>query len=120
MHHDMRQAHSCIGRLKAHTTNACSIKWSPSGQYLASGGGDNKLKLWPHFTAQNYSRPEPIYSFDEHRDTVKPIAWCPWSSHIIASGGDLFDGTIKIWNTNTGIHVVYFISFFFFNILVNQ
>lgn len=30
------------------------------------------------------------------------IAWCPWQSSLLASGGGTSDATVHIWNTTTG------------------
>lgn len=36
---------------------------------------------------------------------VKGLAWCPWSSGILASGGGTADRTIRIWNINNGTNI---------------
>ena len=33
---------------------------------------------------------------------MKAVAWCPWQSGILATGGGASDKTIKIWNINSG------------------
>ena len=38
----------------------------------------------------------------EHQAAVKAVAWCPWQSGILATGGGTADKTIKIWNINSG------------------
>jgi cell division cycle 20-like protein 1 (cofactor of APC complex) len=35
-----------ITRIEAHKQEVCGLKWSFDGKYLASGGNDNKLKIW--------------------------------------------------------------------------
>lgn len=35
-----------INRYKAHTQEICGLKWSPEGNYIASGGNDNKLVVY--------------------------------------------------------------------------
>lgn len=34
------------GVLRGHEQEVCGLKWSPSGQQLASGGNDNLLHVW--------------------------------------------------------------------------
>jgi cell division cycle protein 20 (cofactor of APC complex) len=36
------------------------------------------------------------------RSGIQAIAWCPWQSSLLASGGGTNDATINIWNTTTG------------------
>lgn len=60
------------------------------------------LRLWPCDLGPSNLRLQPIFHLDQHKAAVKGIAWCPWQSHILASGGGLADGTIKLWNVNNG------------------
>ena len=34
--------------------------------------------------------------------SAKAIAWCPWQSNLLATGGGANDKTIKFWNASTG------------------
>lgn len=77
----------------------CNLKWSPDEWYLASGGNDNMLQIWLPITGRNH---QPIYSFNQHQDAVKALAWCPWQSNILASGGSTYNRTIRFWNVNSG------------------
>jgi len=43
---DMRVREDYITRIEAHKQEVCGIKWSFDDRYLASGGNDNKLKIW--------------------------------------------------------------------------
>ena len=45
-HHDVRAPEHKVGCLKGHAQEVCGLKWSPSGQQLASGGNDNILNVW--------------------------------------------------------------------------
>ena len=40
--------------------------------------------------------------FKEHCAAVKALAWCPYDSDILASGGGTEDKCIKIWNVQKG------------------
>jgi cell division cycle protein 20 (cofactor of APC complex) len=73
------------------------LKWNVDGTQLASGGNDNLLMVW-----DNLHSSQPKYRLDQHLAAVKAIAWCPWQSHLLASGGGTADRTIKFWNTTTG------------------
>ncbi|XP_011142016.1 cell division cycle protein 20 homolog isoform X2 [Harpegnathos saltator] len=102
VHHDVRQRDHVISTLNAHAQEICGLKWSPNGQYLASGGNDNMLLIWPSMAGQNHTLAQPIYSLNHHQAAVKALAWCPWQNNILASGGGTADRTIRFWNCNTG------------------
>jgi len=53
------------GHTKGHTKEVFGLKWSPSGQQLASGGNDNLLYIWDkgmasHNPSSHYSLLPPI------------------------------------------------------------
>lgn len=91
-------------RLAGHRQEVCGLKWSPDGQYLASGGNDNRLHVWSHHTtntsATNSS--SPVQTYAEHVAAVKAIAWSPHHHGLLASGGGTADRCIRFWNTLTG------------------
>ncbi|XP_014206813.1 cell division cycle protein 20 homolog [Copidosoma floridanum] len=102
VHHDVRQRDHIVSTLDAHSQEVCGLKWSLDGKYLASGGNDNMLQIWPSMAGQNHSHSQPIYSLNRHQAAVKALAWCPWQNHVLASGGGTADRTIRFWNCNTG------------------
>lgn len=60
------------------------------------------LQIWSSVSGQHHSRPQPLYSLNQHQAAVKALAWCPWSTNILASGGGTADRMIRFWNCNTG------------------
>lgn len=40
-----------------------------------------------------------------HQAAVKALAWCPWQSGVLASGGGTADRHIRFWNTRTGTSI---------------
>lgn len=102
VHHDVRQRDHLISTINAHAQEVCGLKWSPDGQYLASGGNDNMLQIWPSTSLAGRNHHQPIHSFNQHQAAVKALAWCPWQSNVLASGGGTADRTIRFWNVNTG------------------
>ena len=38
----------------------------------------------------------------DHTATVKALAWCPFKSKVLASGGGSGDHHIRVWDTQTG------------------
>ena len=43
-----------------------------------------------------------LHRFEDHTSSVKALAWCPFQSNLLASGGGDNDRCIKFWNTHTG------------------
>jgi cell division cycle protein 20 (cofactor of APC complex) len=87
-----------------HEEEVCGLKWSGSGHQLASGGNDNLLHLWDASMASSSAgrRTQWLYRLQDHSAAVKGLAWCPFQSNLLASGGGTDDRCIKFWNTNTG------------------
>ncbi|KAG5344145.1 CDC20 protein, partial [Acromyrmex charruanus] len=108
VHHDVRERDHLISTINAHAQEVCGLKWSPDGQYLASGGNDNMLQIWPSLAGQRHAQTQPIYSFNQHQAAVKALAWCPWQNNVLASGGGACLNTIDtksqvcalLWSTN--------------------
>ncbi|XP_044411273.1 cell division cycle 20.5, cofactor of APC complex [Triticum aestivum] len=88
-----------------HEREVCGLKWSESGQKLASGGNDNLLHIWDvsmASSAQSTGRTQWLHRLDDHLAAVKALAWCPFQSNLLASGAGVNDRCIKFWNTQTG------------------
>ena len=45
---------------------------------------------------------QPVHSLAGHQAAVKALAWCPFQSNLLATGGGTADRTIRFWNTCTG------------------
>ncbi|XP_041662373.1 cell division cycle protein 20 homolog [Cheilinus undulatus] len=100
-HHDVRVAEHHICTLTGHSQEVCGLTWSPDGRYLASGGNDNQVCVWPR--VQEGGNPnQPVRCWSEHQGAVKALAWCQWQPNILASGGGTSDRHIRIWNVNSG------------------
>ena len=94
---------SIVSTYSSHIEEVCGLSFSPDGQSLASGANDNKLCVWSlkSSTSNSYGRPMHL-ELRHHKAAVKALAWCPWSTHTLASGGGLADGHIRFANTITG------------------
>ncbi|CAN1286229.1 Cell division cycle 20.1, cofactor of APC complex [Linum perenne] len=84
--------HIAIG---LNNSEVCGLKWSASGQQLASGGNDNLVHIWDRST-------QYLHRLEDHTSAVKALAWCPFQGNLLATGGGGGDRTIKFWNTHTG------------------
>lgn len=70
-HHDVRIAQHHVGTLAGHTQEVCGLQWSPSGQYLASGGNDNTVRVWSNTISKDTENIDPVYTFTDHQAAVK-------------------------------------------------
>jgi WD40 repeat protein len=99
---------------KAHENSVFTLKYTPDGKYLITGGRDAHLKIW-HFTEGGDSFPNsnnvspithhpsliihylsPITDVSAHWFTINSIAFHPHNSSIFATASR--DKTIKIWS----------------------
>lgn len=55
-----------------------------------SKGNDNILNIW-----SPTEMVLPKFHFEHHQAAVKAIAWCPFQSNLLASGGGTADRTIR-------------------------
>ncbi|XP_028791174.1 cell division cycle 20.5, cofactor of APC complex-like [Neltuma alba] len=99
INHDVRARNNVISRLHGHSEEVCGLKWSGRGNILASGGNENLIYIWD---SAKMSSSNFLYCFDDHRAAVKALAWCPYQSDVLASGGGTQDGCIKTWNVQKG------------------
>ena len=101
INHDVRIPEHIVQTYKGHTDEVCGLKWSPSGQQLASGGSDNLLYIWDKSMASHNSSSQYLHKLDEHCAAVKALAWCPFQNNILASSGGSLDRSIIFWNIQT-------------------
>lgn len=102
VNHDVRIRDPIVSKLEGHTQEVCGLKWSLSGQQLASGGNDNLLHIWDKASCTGSGRPQFRHRLDGHLAAVKALAWCPFQANLLASGGGTADRCIRFWNTHTG------------------
>ncbi|XP_053911533.1 cell division cycle protein 20 homolog [Cuculus canorus] len=100
-HHDVRVAEHHVATLAGHTREVCGLKWSLDGHYLASGGDDHVVNVWPSIQGGRGGF-APVQTFRQHQGAVKAVAWCPWQSSILATGGGASDKRIRLWNVCSG------------------
>ncbi|EME83183.1 uncharacterized protein MYCFIDRAFT_60989 [Pseudocercospora fijiensis CIRAD86] len=98
--HDVRVAQHKIAELISHTSEVCGLEWRPDGAQLATGGNDNIVTIWD---ARSLNAPK--FQKTNHKAAVKALAWCPWQSNLLATGGGSHDRNIHFWNTTSGARV---------------
>ncbi|EXC21080.1 Anaphase-promoting complex subunit cdc20 [Morus notabilis] len=79
INHDVRAASNVVCRVEAHADEVCGLKWSETGNMLASGGNENHIFIWE---SAKLSSSKFLYRFKDHRAAVKALAWCPYQSEI--------------------------------------
>ncbi|KAL9381878.1 hypothetical protein Peur_024913 [Populus x canadensis] len=102
INNDVRIRSHIVETYRGHTQEVCGLKWSASGQQLASGGNDNLIHIWDRSTALSNSATQWLHRLEDHTSAVKALAWCPFQGNLLASGGGGGDKSIKFWNTHTG------------------
>lgn len=77
-HHDVRVAEHHLATLSGHTQEVCGLRWSPDGRYLASGGNDNLVCVWPRVQEGGLGNGnQSIRSWSEHQGAVKVRDFIP-------------------------------------------
>ncbi|CAM0944865.1 unnamed protein product [Alopecurus aequalis] len=105
VNNDVRIRDHAVQTYQGHSQEVCGLKWSGSGQQLASGGNDNLLHIWDVSMASSMpsaGRNQWLHRLEDHVAAVKALAWCPFQSNLLATGGGGSDRCIKFWNTHTG------------------
>lgn len=102
VNNDVRVRSHIVETYRGHEQEVCGLKWSASGQQLASGGNDNLLHIWDRSVASSQTTTQWLHRLEDHTAAVKALAWCPFQSNLLASGGGGGDRCIKFWNTHTG------------------
>jgi THO complex subunit 3 len=84
---------------RAAPTTLRTLAWSPLGNYVATGAGDKKLRVW------NPERPNVKHSTElrGHGSTVERVAWNPLRESELASCSP--DGTVRLWDARTKANV---------------
>jgi ribosome assembly protein 4 len=89
----VRPVTRCSSSLPGHSEAILNVKFSPNGEYLASGGGDATVRIWDLKTEM------PEHTFKGHESWVLCVEWSP-DALKLASGGR--DGIVKVWNPKDG------------------
>ncbi|NXN20735.1 CD20B protein, partial [Nycticryphes semicollaris] len=97
-HHDVRVAQHHVGTLCQNKQSICSLKWSLTGQLLASGSSDGILNIWPGNPSVKLQS-QPLKTIP-HSSAVKAVNWCPWQPGVLATGGGMEDGILRVWDIN--------------------
>lgn len=91
---------------KGHADWVLALAWSPDGKFIASGGAngastatasDKTVQVWEAATLKL------LYTFREHQDSIRSLAWSPDGSRIASAS---YDNTVKVWDAFTGLNLL--------------
>ena len=83
-----------LATLKGHSYSVNSVAFSPDGSRIASGSGDQTVRIWDAKTGVH------LTTLKSHSYSVNSVAFSPDGSHIASSSSDK---TVQIWDTMTGL-----------------
>jgi WD40 repeat protein/predicted Ser/Thr protein kinase len=79
--------------LLGHESYVYPVAYSSDGRWIASGGWDNKVRVWDALTGENCAALP-------HRTNVRALAFSPDGSWLVSGCGG--DGSLFVWNAATG------------------
>ena len=85
------------GDVSGHTDSVFSLAFKPNSYLLASGSGDNTVRIWD---VGNNNR-QHVRTLRGHTEDVWSVAWSPDGRTLASASGD---GTVRLWNPDNGIN----------------
>ncbi|QRV76701.1 ribosome assembly protein 4 [Ceratobasidium sp. AG-Ba] len=89
----VRPATRCSSTLSGHSSAILCAAFSPTGNLLATGSGDNNARLW------NLDTETPSHTLSGHKGWVLCVEWEP-TERKLATGGH--DGQVRLWDPKLG------------------
>lgn len=96
---DVRSSRQISDYTGMHRNSVCGLDWNTDKRFLASGDDNGDMSgslvcIWDSLMP----RSTPFKQIRAHKTAVKAVAWSPWKSNLLATGGGKDDGCIKLWN----------------------
>ncbi|GAA5822245.1 hypothetical protein JCM5353_001543 [Sporobolomyces roseus] len=89
----VREITRCSSSLDGHASPILCASFSPTGQYLATGSGDNTCRLW------NLNSETPSATLSGHSNWVLCVEW-DGLERWVATGS--MDNSVRLWDPKTG------------------
>ncbi|EIN03616.1 hypothetical protein PUNSTDRAFT_139337 [Punctularia strigosozonata HHB-11173 SS5] len=80
--------------VEGHTNIVCSVSFSADGSQIASGSGDNTIRIWNADTGKEVR--EPLRG---HTSYVNSVSFSPDGKRLASASTD---GTVRLWDVETG------------------
>jgi len=87
-----------LATYRGHSKQVYTLGWSPDGQYIASGSGDETVQIW------DFAKGKNILTYCGHchkvgKGLVQAIMWSPDGKYLVSGS---WDKTVRIWDSCTG------------------
>jgi ribosome assembly protein 4 len=89
----VRPVTRCSDTMPGHSGAILHCSFSPDGEHLVSGGGDNVVRFWDTKTCT------PRFSCKGHKDHVLCTAWSPTAQWFATADRS---GEIRVWDPKSG------------------
>ena len=87
------ESEELVAELIAHEHGSCALRFSPTGEYVVSGGRGEELYIWDVACWQKQ------HTLIGHTSSIQSIAFHPDGKRFVTSSRD---GTALLWNVETG------------------
>lgn len=87
---------SCLRTMEGHPDTIWSVVFSPDGAHVASGSGDDTIRIWEIITGAH------LHTFRANSMAVSSVAFSPKGDQI-ASGSN--NNAIQLWDVASGAHL---------------
>ncbi|SCM01435.1 ribosome assembly protein 4, putative [Plasmodium chabaudi chabaudi] len=89
----VKKISNCNSTLPGHTNSILCLAFSPNSSHLATGSGDNTVRLW------DINTQTPIATLKDHTDWVLSVLFSPDNKFLATTG---MDKNVCIYDTHTG------------------